>query len=485
MATEPLDHTTLRKLREHHPAWRLLAATNAPFVISFLHEAFVSTNERVASQQSLAARLDDHLRSANTSSGADLPRSAEAYLDEWASDSNGWLRRFYVTGSDELQFDLTPAAERAITWVSRLLDRNFIGTQSRLLTVFQLLTEIIEGSDANPDTRILELQRRRDLLDDEIARLRDGKLEVMDPASVRERFQQMAFMARELLSDFRELEQSFHNLDRNVRRRISMWSGGRGALLDEILGDRDALSSSDQGVSFRAFWEFLMAPARQQELTEKLQRVFQLEVIQRLAPDARLRRIHFDWLAAAYVTQRTVARLSEQLRRYVDDRAFIQNRRIMELIRDLEQQAHLLKNAPPTGSVAAIDDFAPELQLPLERPLFTPPFQAHLPDRPLEAGDEDDPADELFNQIAVDRAVLRSNIQRALADRDRVSLAEVLAVYPLRHGLTEVVGYFAIAAESGDCVIDPDSNQQLRWSDRRGRPRSAEVPLVIFTRTFA
>ena len=38
--------------------------------------------------------------------GFDAPRAAEAYLDEWASDSNAWLRKFYPTGSDEAHFDL-------------------------------------------------------------------------------------------------------------------------------------------------------------------------------------------------------------------------------------------------------------------------------------------------------------------------------------------------------------------------------------------
>jgi len=39
-------------------------------------------------------------------------------------------------------------------------------------------------------------------------------------------------------------------------------------LLDDILGNRDVISDSDQGKSFRAIWDFLMSPDRQSELTE-------------------------------------------------------------------------------------------------------------------------------------------------------------------------------------------------------------------------
>jgi hypothetical protein len=62
--------------------------------------------------------------------------------------------------------------------------------------------------------------------------------------------------ARELLSDFREVEQNFRNLDRSVRERIALWDGGKGALLETIIGERDAIADSDQGKSFRAFWDF-------------------------------------------------------------------------------------------------------------------------------------------------------------------------------------------------------------------------------------
>lgn len=33
-----MDYELLATLRRHHPAWRLLAADNAPFVIGFLYE---------------------------------------------------------------------------------------------------------------------------------------------------------------------------------------------------------------------------------------------------------------------------------------------------------------------------------------------------------------------------------------------------------------------------------------------------------------
>ena len=47
--------------------------------------------------------------------------------------------------------------------------------------------------------------------------------------------------------------------------RIATWEGGKGVLLEEIFGNRDAIVDSDQGKTFPAFWDFLMSPARQEE----------------------------------------------------------------------------------------------------------------------------------------------------------------------------------------------------------------------------
>lgn len=477
-----LHRATLQKLREHHPAWRLLAATNAPFIVSFLHHAFIASNTRTAARDSLISSLEDHLHEARTLGASELPKSAEAYLDDWADDSNGWLRKFYPPGSDEAHFDLTPATERAIGWVARLLERRFVGTESRLLTVFRLLTEMVEGTELDANARMAELRRRRAELDEEIARLEGGEVALMDASGVRERFQLMSVTARELLSDFRELEQSFHLLDREVRQRIAAWDGGRGELLESILGQRDAIASSDQGTSFRAFWDFLMSPERQEEFTQKLQRVLGLPAVRELATDPRLRRIHYDWLAAGEVTQRTIARLSEQLRRYLDDRAFLENRRIMELIRGLEQQALLLRDRPPTGVVAELDDDAAAVELPLERPLFSPPFVAQLQSLALEAGEGDASADGLFQQISIDRARLRANVGALLQRKPHATLGEVVSAHPLQLGLAELVGYFALASEDRKAVIDESAREQIGWTDPAGRPRTATLPLVVFSR---
>lgn len=213
--------------------------------------------------------------------------------------------------------------------------------------MFELLRQIKEGAETNPQKRLAELQRRRDEITAEMARVASGDFPILDDTALRDRFQQFVQVARELLSDFREVEQNFRGLDRRVRERIALWDGGKGTLLEEIIGQRDAIAGSDQGRSFRAFWDFLMSDERQQELTALLDRALRLPAVAESMPDSRLRRIHYDWLEAGEHTQRTVAELSKQLRRFLDDQVWLENRRIMDILRGIEAKALAFRSAPP------------------------------------------------------------------------------------------------------------------------------------------
>jgi len=147
-----------------------------------------------------------------------------------------------------------------------LAPQQFIGTESRLLTLFQLLRDLAAGAQNDPAERIRELERRRAEIDREIDRVRAGQAGPLDATQVKERYVQVGDTARRLLADFRQVEENFRNLDVQTRERIATSNQPKGALLEEIFGETDHIHRSDQGKSFDAFWEFLMSPARQDEL---------------------------------------------------------------------------------------------------------------------------------------------------------------------------------------------------------------------------
>lgn len=490
-----MNHATLATLRDRHPAWRLLASPHAPLVASFLHRVFVAPNVRVMSEADLGEALEDELFALREQLGPEAyPKGASEYLNDWCAPDKGWLRKFYKPGTDEAQFDLTPATEKAIAWLLSLTERPFVGTESRLLTLFALLEQISAGTEVDPIKRVDDLRKKRNQLDAEIARVLAGDAPLLDDTAVKDRFQQFQQLARELLADFREVEHNFRQLDRKVREKIALWEGAKGALLDEIMGERDAIGDSDQGRSFHAFWDFLMSSRRQEELSVRLDQVLALPAVAALKPEPRTRRVHHDWLEAGEHTQRTVAQLSQQLRRFLDDRAFLENRRILDLLHGIESKALALREAVPGGTVTNIDAMGADIELPLERPLFTPGMKPRLAELALVAGEEDIDTARLFDQIVVDKARLRSAVVHALRHQPQITLRELLNDEPLRQGLAELVAYLelAYAGDGSDtldglrALVDEAVEEPIRWHARTtsGEPvtREARLPRVIFTR---
>jgi len=483
----PLDFATLDALRIHHPAWRLLRSDHATLVASFLQRVFVAPNVRVMAASDLAEALEDELFALRQSLGEDaFPRSALEYLNDWAAPDKGWLRKFYRPGTDEAQFDLTPSTEKAIAWLAQLAERQFVGTESRLLTLFDLLEQMSVGSEADPARRIAELQRKRDEIDAEIARILAGDVPLLDDTALKDRFQQFMQGARELLTDFREVEHNFRQLDRHVRERIALWEGSKGALLEQIMGERDAIADSDQGRSFRAFWEFLLSRRRQEELTTLLDRVLALPAVADLQPDARLRRVHYDWMEAGDHTQRTVAALSQQLRRFLDDRAWLENRRIMDILHGIESKALALRETPPPGEAMEIDDSGATVELAMERPLFTPSVKPVIAELAVQAGDEHIDPSALFDQVFVDKVRLVRHIRQALQERSQITLHELVASQPLQQGLAELIAYLQLGSETFGTVVDENVVETIPWSamaaDGVALTRRARLPRVIFTR---
>lgn len=453
-----MDLAAIESLRERHPAWRLLRAGHAPLVLAFLSTFFVEDNRGATPASRLVAALDDELYLHNGANPeeARFPRAPEAYLDDWAEA--GWLRRFYPPGSDEVHYDALPALERAYAWVTGLKARPFVGTESRLHTVVELLRQIVRGAESDPGARLADLRRRRAEIDREIAAVEAGDVALLDSTALRDRYQQFATTARELLSDFREVEENFRALDRSARERIASWERSKGELLTELVGSRADIGSSDQGRSFQAFYDFLLSEDRQEELSALLATVEDLGEVE---ADGRLRTVHHGWSEAAERTQQTVRQISEQLRRFLDDQVWLENRRVLDLVRQIEVLALASREAPPSSLRLEFDEPGVGIALPFERPLYdarSPTSVESLLDPDAES-DVDVAA--LYGQTVVDQARLADQVRSVVPPRSAVLLTDIIGLFPLRHGVAEIVGYLALGAEDIEVVMDEDEETHI------------------------
>ena len=490
-----MNYDYLCQLRNNHPAWHLLTLDSAPLIAGFLHHVFIRPNKRAIRQRELVSALDDYLYDLRMSYGEKLyPRPAKEYLDTWAHADYAFLRKYYPPQEDEAEYDLSAATEKALEWLNSLREKQFVGTESRLLTIFELLRNLVHETESDTDTRIAELTKRKTEIEEEISRLQAGEVPLSLPSStqVKERFFQIEETARHLLSDFRQVEANFRQLDQKTRERIALADKPKAELLAEIFGEQDAISQSDQGRSFEAFWTFLMSLERREELQSLLTQALELPEISGITTEKQQTGLPQDrWLAdyrfhlseAGEKVQRTAAQLVEQLRRFLDSQMWLENKRIAEIIRNIEKHSLAIKLTPPkVTDFTTLPEPKIDINLPFTRTLFTPPRKIRMTDAAPLLGESEFSSEALFNQHYVDESLLHNQITRVLSQKGQASLAEIIEKYPVTRGMAEIVAYINLANRDEKSTIEESQRQQIPWYDADGRQRYADIPLVIYTR---
>lgn len=485
-----MDYVTLKELRENNEAWQLLASHSAPAVLAFLHRVFEGGRRRSIPEGELREELvkDPWLLRGRTEGDAafrDTLRVARDVLDHMVG--RRWLRKFYVQGSDEPRLDITVGTEKALAFVESLRPRPFVGAESRLLSFFDLLRRTHEGSLEDPEERLKEIERKRAELDREEKAIRGGNVNVLGETAVRDRFQQLVLLGQGILSDFREMEENFRRLDRELRERIATSEEeSKGRLLGETLREYDLISGSEQGRSFAAFYDFLMSEEHQREFASRLGAVLGLDPVRGMDGSDELRDIHVEWSAACAGVNSTVAGLSRQLRRFLDEQTREENRRIRRLLQRVQREAVALRSTGfPRGGCMEMDDLRPRLGLVMARTMFRPPERTTLDRVDWEEGSAEADFDIFFGQDRVDADVLLARVRSVLEERGTASLAEVADRYPLDMGLAELVAYTQLRAPWLDVYEDTESVEEIFWLalDKDGEEvvRRCSAPRFLFS----
>lgn len=476
---EYMTYTFLRDLRMHHPAWRLLRADQGPLLAAFFYRAFIAPHRRGVEAQALVEALDLFLYEVSQQTGELPGRAPQEYLELWTE--NGWLRKYAY--HEAWYYDLTVAAQKAVAWLVSLHKREFVGTESRLHTVFDLLHEIARDTDTDVSHRVAWLQSEIQRLQRELDTVQ--KSGVVQPrlseVQVKERFLQAESTAVAILSDFREVEENFRELTRNLRDQIVKWEQGKGELLARVFEASDVIRESEQGRSFAAFWRYLMASQQQEDFRATVQQVSRIQPVQELLPEHPLGQMGQEWLQAAAAVQQTLGQLSAQIRRYVNEDYLQQEKAIYQRIAAIERQAVALREqqAVPSGGFMPMDESAPAVMLPMERRLFTVPQPTRLRSTVLEGGDASDgELAPMFQQVSIDREKLRGQIRAVRGDRAEVTLKEVLRAYPLQQGLAELLAYFVLASQAEQAFV-PETLETLLFQ-RDGRQLAALCERVIY-----
>ncbi|RRR65733.1 MAG: DUF3375 domain-containing protein [Candidatus Viridilinea halotolerans] len=484
-----MEHDQLQFDLRQAPSVRLLKSPHAPLIISFLHRAFKQEQRVTVSYAALHERLDATLDTLNERHPGLYALNAAAYLKQWSDEEHQLLRINVRSSDDETTVELTADAERALAWVEELYRREFVGTESRFLAIFQLLEEVVVRSSADVEQRLAQLEQERAALEAEMSHIRaTGRVEPLTSTQIKERFLQAGEVARQLLRDFAAVEQNFRAIARNVQEQQLQPEARKGAVVGYVLDADEALHASDQGRSFYAFWEFLTVPAKQDELRSLIDQVYGLKALRDLAPNhPLLRRMTRTLLEAGEKIVQSNHRLAEQLRRMLDDRAQAESRRVRELIDALKVQAARRADEPPLEQPILELEGAPEVSLLMEKTLWEPQVATVFDLQPQATGTIADAASlhALYRQFYVDEQQLQQRIETLLETRPTCTLAEILVAYPAEKGLAELLGYLIIASRTPHHTIEREVTEVVRLPATADlAERTIAVPRVVFRSAY-
>jgi hypothetical protein len=468
---------------------RLLKSDYAPVILTTFQCLFKDKNRLVLAEdtfnESLAELLEDIRFRSDDALERDYEVQAKHLIARWTDQ--GFLRNF-LTEESTVCYELTADSEKALRWVESLEKQEFIGTESRFRDIVSKLRELLEYTVEDPERRIAELERKKAEIEAEIFRIQEhNEVSSFDDYQVKSRFQELNRLARDLLAEFKEVEDNFRQITRTIYQKHAEQQSRKGQILRYAFDAIEQLRQSEQGKSFYAFWDSLLRTSGHQELQNLADELYQILDHRSISTqDSLLRSIKTYLHQAAQKVLESNDRMAEKLSRIIIERDPQETRRLKETIGSIKEFALQLAEREYSSEDFLTIDGQPQIFMPLERKLGRPsvePIFSQQPDESdaaLEWQEEPEVMDRLFQGFFVDKKALRKKLARLLQENRSLSLQDILRSHPIEKGLPEVFAYLTLASQIEKHEIDAEKRDLITFD--HDQQRALVMPEVRFNR---
>jgi len=142
---------------------------------------------------------------------------AKKYIRIWTD--KGFLTN-YKDDNGEVFYELSSHTHKSIDWISSLKKKEFVGAESKFKDIFNQLKELVEFTNEDIEKRIEILENRKTEIEHQIQKLQIGEdVKVFREFEIIPRFNQLTQTAKELLSDFKEVEDNFKNITKDIYQK--------------------------------------------------------------------------------------------------------------------------------------------------------------------------------------------------------------------------------------------------------------------------
>ena len=345
---------------------------------------------------------------------------------------------------------------------------------------------MVEFSNENTEKRIQLLEEKKIDIEQQIQRIKTGEdVKVFEEFEIIPRFNQLNQSAKELLSDFKEVEDNFKEITKGIYQKHAEGSLTKSDILEFTFDALDALKESQQGKSFYAFWSFILNPDLQnkwESLTKELYKTLEEKSIP--VNDQFLKGMKKHLHSSGKKVSKANDKMAEKLSRIIRENESSKSEATKNIIQEIKKQLVEISKTKKKPEISFELETEIEINIPFERKLTTEQIEEITYNNKPKIADEEitssNHLQKLFSQSNIDKELLRKRIKDVLKEKSQTTLLDVVENYGgLEKGLPELFGYIAIVKEFKH-IISPDKIQNIVFDMER--KKQIKIPEIILTK---
>jgi len=463
------------------PSVELLRLRNREMVIEFLVNTF--NRQSFISSENIHVQLADFLEYKQIENDEDSEISPfDTYEDKAKKYILNWTNKGFLTNypdeEGEVFYELSAHSSKTIDWLTSLKKEEFVGTESKFNSILNQLKELVEFTNDDTEKRVQLLEEKKMEIEQQIQRIKIGEdVIVFEEFEIVPRFNQLNQSAKELLSDFKEVEDNFKEITKRIYQKHSDGSLTKSDILTFTFDALDELKDSQQGKSFYAFWSFILNPDlhnKWESLTKELYQTLEEKNIS--VKDSFLKGMKNHLYNSGKKVYKANDKMAEKLSRIIRENESSNSEATKKIIQEIKKQLLEISKKKKKPKISFELETDIEINIPFERKLTTEQSEAVTYINKPQIADEDITSSEhlgkLFSQSNIDKELLRKRIKDILKDKSQTTLLEVVEKQGgLEKGLPELFGYIGIVKEfkhfisldkTQNIVFDMENKKQIK-----------------------
>ena len=468
-------HIDIVKILETSPSVVLLRTRACHIIVEFLTSIF--DESMVVSYENIHSRLADFLNDNNVEIDEEndilfsdtYEEKAVKYIKKWTD--SGFLTN-YRNEDGEIYYELSSHSIKVLDWLYSLKREEYIGTESKFKSIITQLRELVEYTNEDREKRLQILEDKKMEIEHQIQRLRMGDdVKIFEEYEIIPRFQQISKLAKELLCDFKDVDDNFKNIIKDIYQKQIDPTLNKGGILQYTFDALDELKSSSQGKSFYAFWEFLLSRDMQNELEQLTNSLFSTLRERNIESDDRfLQNMVSHLYESGRKVYQTNDKMADKLSHIIRENNASRSDAAKHIVQEIKNSLIDISKTKGNPDISLTVEDELDINIPFERKItFEQNESIEYNQRPENYVLDFDSLSEIgkvFCNVVIDRSIIERNVREVLKNKGQTTIAEVVNLHPLKQGLPELFAYFSILNHFSHKIINERKLEAITFNEK-------------------